>query len=668
MLLGRTSISFRTFLGFSSVIAVMVALIALSITRYQSFARTGDNLINVVDQVSLANDFAVRLYELTTAVNVFRDSKTEEDLAAIEPALETAQQAGAAVVTLLTSKGDTELAAALAEEQLAYKDQLADVVRRISGDKEGADVILLALEKLPASSRNLVEWLSSFDDERAPRLAQDVQVQAQQALRLSLELAVSRDLKRGDAAAEAVSALSDTVGVVRKMMKDAGLPRRQQRVAKFVGRDVDTLRGGVLGFLGGIQGTVDSWGQFRGTMDTLKARTANLRGEAIARQTADLHEVATGSRNAVREGLIFGAVAIALAVFLAWQLGRSIVRPLKRLQDDVAEMITDTGEAVVQSKDEVTQLASAFAIFKKEQEEAERLRLERDAEQKRQSDRASNIAGMAVQFDDQVRNVFDTFGQCIQRMGSTAQSMNENAEKTTEQAVNVSSATEQAAVNFQTVAAAAEQMSMSFSEIDEQVRMSSNKVADAVAESRKAADQITRLSQTAARIENVVGLINDIAEQTNLLALNATIEAARAGEAGKGFAVVASEVKNLAQQTARAIEEIENEVHGVQSATGDAVRVIETVTAKVSEISDVANNISASIAEQVRVTSEIARNVEDATQGASSAAESIATVSEAAKASGTVANDVLGTSKELQAMSTQLKTVIQNFVSDVRAA
>ena len=404
-------------------------------------------------------------------------------------------------------------------------------------------------------------------------------------------------------------------------------------------------------------------------MDTLQARIENLRGEAIARQSVDLASLSDDSRLAVQQGVLFGAAGVLLAAILAWLLGRSIVRPLNRLRDDVSAMIpAHAAETSVRSRDEVAQLAQAFDIFRREHEEAERLRLERDAEQQRQSHRASAIAGMTTEFDNQVKQVFDAFGICIQRMGNTAHSMNENAERTTEQAVTVSSATEQAATNFQSVAAAAEQMSMSFAEIDQQIRLSSEKVNAAVADSREAGGRISELARSADRIGDVVSLITDIAEQTNLLALNATIEAARAGDAGKGFAVVAGEVKSLAQQTAKAISDIELQVGGVQSATRDTIRVIEMVTAKVGEIAEVADTISSVIEEQVRVTADIARSVEDATVGASSAAENIATVSEAAKASGAVANDVLDTSRELEQMSGRLRTVIQGFLTDVRAA
>ncbi|MAO55633.1 MAG: hypothetical protein CMM61_08040 [Rhodospirillaceae bacterium] len=672
MSITRTSIGFRTFLGFTSVIVLMVVVVALSLDRFHRFAGTGDALIGEVDRVGAANDYAFRLFELSLAVNKFRDSKTEPDAAAIDAALAMLTDAGAVMQKTLSDAGDATAAEALAEKQAQARDLLADVVRRISGDKEGAEVILLAAEKLPPSAGRLVEWLKAYDDRAAPKLAVDVEKHARNALQASLNLAVSRDLAQAEPAAEAVSSLADTVGAVRTMMKEKGLPRREQRVARFAGRDVDTLRQGVAGFVGALQGTTDSWNQFKAAMDALQAGAADLRGAAIARQTQGFVGLSEDSQAAVQWGLIVGISGVLLAAALAWLLGRSIVRPLKRLQDDVAAMISRAGDGVAPdlaaTHDEVAQLASALDVFRREQEEAERLRAERDTEQQRQSNRAIAIAGLTTDFDDQVKQVFDTFGTCIQRMGHTAASMNQNAERTTEQAVTVSTVTERAAVNFQSVASAAEQMSMSFSEIDQQIRLSSEKVQAAVDDSRQAGSRITELSRTANRIGDVVSLINDIAEQTNLLALNATIEAARAGDAGKGFAVVAAEVKSLAQQTSRAIGEIEEQVGGVQAATRDAVQVIETVSVKVGEIAQVAEGISAAIEEQVKVTAEIAHRVEDATQGASSAAESIATVSESAKASGAVANDVLDTSRELEEMSGQLRTVIQSFLTHVRAA
>ncbi|MCF3629887.1 methyl-accepting chemotaxis protein [Thalassospiraceae bacterium LMO-SO8] len=669
MLIGRTSIRFRTFLGFASVIVLLGVSAGVSVSRFAEFAGTSETIVKDVDLVGAANDYALRLFALSEAVYRFRDAKTDAAIDGIAQARAAADNAGEVIMGAFAGSGQEDLVEAITAAQATYGGQLDDLIRRISGDREGADVILLAAEKLPGSIGGLVTFLKGYDHPKAPEFADAVAAHGAEALQTALKLAVSRDTAQGEAALAAVSRLGDVVTAVRGLLKEQKVPRRDQRAAKFAGRDVDTLRQGVASFSGAVQGTKDSWNLFKATLNGLQDRIAGLRGAALAHQSEGMAGLADRSRNAVREGVAVGAAGVLIAVLLAWLLGRSIVRPLNRLRDDVSAMIpAQDAEASARSRDEVAQLAQAFDIFRREHEEAERLRLERDAEQQRQSRRASAIAGMTTEFNDQVKQVFDAFGHCIQRMGHTANNMNENAERTTEQAVTVSSATEQAAVNFQSVAAAAEQMSMSFAEIDQQIRLSSQKVDAAVADSREAGARVSALARSADRIGDVVSLITVIAEQTNLLALNATIEAARAGDAGKGFAVVAAEVKTLAQQTAKAIGEIELQVGGVQSATRDTVRVIETVTAKVGEIAEVAESISAAIEEQVRVTSEIARSVEDATQGASSAAENIATVSEAAKASGAVANDVLDTSRELEQMSGRLRTVIQGFLTDVRAA
>ncbi|MAN81572.1 MAG: hypothetical protein CMM77_14285 [Rhodospirillaceae bacterium] len=669
MLIGRTSIRFRTFLGFASVIVLLGISAGVSVTRFAGFAETGKTIVKDVDLVGAANEYAFRLFELSEAVYRFRDSKSDAAIEGIEQARAAADNAAEVIKGAFADRGEEELAEALTAAQALYGAQLDDLIRRISGDKEGADVILLAAEKLPSSIAGLVAFLKAYDHPNAAELAGTVARRGAEALQAALKLAVSRDTTQGAAVLGAVSRLGDVVTAVRGLLKEQKVPRRDQRAAKFAGRDVDTLRQGVASFSGAVQGTNDSWRLFKSTLNGLQDRIADLRGAALTHQSEGLAGLTERSRGAVREGAVVGIAGVLIAVLLAWLLGRSIVRPLNRLRDDVSAMTPardDAASAV--SRDEVAQLAQAFDIFRREHEEAERLRLERDAEQQRQSQRAAAIAGMTTEFNDQVKQVFDAFGHCIQRMGQTANSMNENAERTTEQAVTVSSATEQAATNFQSVAVAAEQMSMSFAEIDQQIRLSSEKVDAAVADSREAGTRISKLARSADRIGDVVSLITDIAEQTNLLALNATIEAARAGDAGKGFAVVAGEVKSLAQQTTKAIGEIELQVGGVQAATRDTVRVIETVTAKVGEIAEVADSISAAIEAQVRVTSEIARSVEHATQGASSAAENIATVSEAAKASGAVANDVLDTSRELEQMSGRLRTVIQGFLTDVRAA
>ncbi len=166
----------------------------------------------------------------------------------------------------------------------------------------------------------------------------------------------------------------------------------------------------------------------------------------------------------------------------------------------------------------------------------------------------------------------------------------------------------------------------------------------------------------------MIGLINDIASQTNLLALNATIEAARAGEAGKGFAVVASEVKSLANQTAKATEEIGSQIGGIQQATGEAVAAIQSIAATIREINDIATAIASAVEEQGAATQEISRNVQQASAGTQEVSSNITGVSEAAAATGAAAEQVNSAATELSKQSETLRGKVETFLSSIKAA
>ena len=180
--------------------------------------------------------------------------------------------------------------------------------------------------------------------------------------------------------------------------------------------------------------------------------------------------------------------------------------------------------------------------------------------------------------------------------------------------------------------------------------------------------RIGKLSRAAQEIGDVVKLITAIAEQTNLLALNATIEAARAGDAGRGFAVVASEVKSLASQTAKATDEISNQIAGMQGATQESVTAIKEIGGTIGKISEIASTIAAAVEEQGSATQEIARSVQNVARGTQDAAGNVMQVNRGATETGSASEDVLNSARTLTTESTRLREELDRFMANIRAA
>lgn len=300
-----------------------------------------------------------------------------------------------------------------------------------------------------------------------------------------------------------------------------------------------------------------------------------------------------------------------------------------------------------------------------------------DREEKRQTEEAlartegekkAVMLRLADDFESSVSRVVDTVSTASTELHTTAGLMSSTAEQTSTQAKAVASASERASVNVQTVASAGEELSASIAEIARQVAESSRMTRDAVDQASRTNEQIASLAESAKRIGDVVKLINDIAGQTHLLALNATIEAARAGEAGKGFAVVASEVKSLANQTAKATEEIGEKISEMQAATENSVDAIRSIAETITLINQIATTVSAAVEQQGAATQEIARNVMEAAKGTQEVSNNIAGVTEAATHTGAAASQVLSSVADLIRQSEDLQEKVGGFITKVRAA
>ncbi|KZB60974.1 hypothetical protein AUP42_06715 [Thalassospira lucentensis] len=366
---------------------------------------------------------------------------------------------------------------------------------------------------------------------------------------------------------------------------------------------------------------------------------------------------------------IFVVGALLLVVF-SIILSRAIVHAIGGLTGKMTRLAgndfdVDLGE--VDRKDEIGEMARAVLVFRENGVERQKLEADQRAAEEAQRKRFETQESYIREFDTEVVTMMTAVGSAVEQLHTVSEVLRNSANTATEQSSAVSAGTEEASSNVQLVATAATELSASIHEIAGQVTETSSMAQSASERAQSTNEEIQGLNDAALRIGEVIGLINDIAGQTNLLALNATIEAARAGDAGKGFAVVASEVKNLANQTARATEDISAQINGIQQATRSAVDAIDEIVRMITDISERASAVAAAVEQQTVATSEISQNVEQAAAATSEISAAMQGVSGAVSDTNAAAGDVRGSAENLGDQSGGLRRQIDTFLQRMRS-
>ncbi|HTH98043.1 MAG TPA: HAMP domain-containing methyl-accepting chemotaxis protein [Stellaceae bacterium] len=368
---------------------------------------------------------------------------------------------------------------------------------------------------------------------------------------------------------------------------------------------------------------------------------------------------------------IFAAVGLLAALAIAFVIGRSIALPIRAITGVMKRLAAGSNDMTVPSLgrfDEIGEMARAVEVFREASIELEHITTAQKQDHSRKAERIKQLETLTARFDSDISTLLRSLGIASGNLHDTADRLSTSAGMTVNSARTAASAAHDGTSTSGTIAAAAEQLALSVAEVERQIKRTAEQASESAKISRLTEVSAKRLANVADKIGDILQLIEAIANRTNLLALNAMIEAQRAGEAGRGFAVVAQEVKNLANQTSQATNEVRTQVNEIREVTSQAQSEIFRMTSHVSSISEDANAVQSSVSQQREATEEIAKHIAHAANGNAEISQAVAQISQRADDTGSVAENLLDASRQLAVDSERMRSLVMSFLVEVRAA
>lgn len=364
--------------------------------------------------------------------------------------------------------------------------------------------------------------------------------------------------------------------------------------------------------------------------------------------------------------------SILFVILVIMFIGKTITKPLtdsvaimERLKED------DDGVSIPETErhDEIGSIYKALILFKEQITASKKMRkAQRDAEEQAQAQRKKVMFDLAQEFEARVGAVVHAVNEAASEMQKMASILAQAVERTREQSSSVAAGAQEASTNVQTVASAAEEMSASIREISGNISDTARTAKACAQSARVSQDKLHHLQRAVDEIDSVIQSINEVAEQTNLLALNATIEAARAGEAGKGFAVVASEVKALANETHKMTEEISRKVEDIKGSSEQTIASVQDIIGQITSVDDKTTNVASAIEEQTSATAEISRNVQEAARGTDEVSQNIEAVQSATSDSAASTEQLKKAAEGLAHQAVSLDKAVNAFLQEIRSS